>query len=110
MSTLNALLSACQAEQASLLDATRERVAQWDSWLQPLPGSSFFSDDPGYDDDFQQMRGAAECQHHETPSMTSRGDVPAIGRLIPDGICQRGPIRSENSRVNSPMAGCQRTV
>lgn len=40
MSTLNALLSACQAEQASLLDATHERVAQWDSWLQPLPGSS----------------------------------------------------------------------
>jgi type VI secretion system protein VasJ len=36
MSTLNALLSACQAEQEPLLAATRERVAQWDSWLQPL--------------------------------------------------------------------------
>jgi hypothetical protein len=55
MSTLNALLSACQTEQA-LLAATRERVAQWDSWLQPLSGSSPAGEDPGYDDDFQQMR------------------------------------------------------
>ena len=56
MSTLNALLSACQTEQAPLLAATRERVAQWDSWLQPLSGSSPVGEDPGYDDDFQQMR------------------------------------------------------
>ena len=56
MSTLNALLSACQTEQAPLLDATRERMAQWDSWLQPLSGSSPVGEDPGYDDDFQQIR------------------------------------------------------
>ncbi|HDX8803558.1 TPA: type VI secretion system protein TssA, partial [Klebsiella michiganensis] len=56
MSTLNALLSACQTEQESLLAATRERVAQWDSWLQPLSGPSPLGEDPGYDDDFQQMR------------------------------------------------------
>lgn len=35
MSTLNALLSACLAEQAPLLATTCERVAQWDSWLHP---------------------------------------------------------------------------
>ncbi|ECU9384866.1 type VI secretion system protein TssA [Salmonella enterica subsp. enterica serovar Newport] len=56
MSTLNVLLSACQTEQATLLAATRVRVAQWDKWLQPLPGVSSTGDDPGYDDDFQQMR------------------------------------------------------
>ncbi len=56
MSSLNAILSACQAEQAPLLAATRERVAQWDSWLQPLSASSAAGDDPGYDDDFQQIR------------------------------------------------------
>lgn len=33
MSTLNALLSACQTEQEPLLAATRERVAQWDNLL-----------------------------------------------------------------------------
>ncbi|MFA1016292.1 type VI secretion system protein TssA [Enterobacter sp. SAT-E-asb] len=56
MSTLNALLSACQTEQEPLLAATRERVRLWDSWLQPLSGPSPQGDDPGYDDDFQQMR------------------------------------------------------
>jgi type VI secretion system protein VasJ len=56
MSTLNTLLSACQAEQEPLLVATRERVAQWDNWLQPLSGPSPAGEDPGYDDDFQQMR------------------------------------------------------
>ena len=56
MSTLNALLRACQTEQEPLLAATRERVRLWDSWLQPLSGPSPQGDDPGYDDDFQQMR------------------------------------------------------
>ncbi|HCB1557747.1 TPA: type VI secretion system protein TssA [Enterobacter roggenkampii] len=56
MSTLNALLRACQTEQEPLLAASRERVRLWDSWLQPLSGSSPQGDDPGYDDDFQQMR------------------------------------------------------
>lgn len=56
MSTLNALLSACQTEQEPLLAATRERVAQWDNLLQPLSGSSPAGEEPGYDDDFQQMR------------------------------------------------------
>lgn len=56
MSSLNSLLSACHTEQAPLLAATHERVAQWASWLQPLSGSSPVGEDPGYDDDFQQMR------------------------------------------------------
>ncbi|RZN19928.1 MULTISPECIES: type VI secretion system protein TssA [unclassified Escherichia] len=56
MSTLNALVSACQTEPTTLLDATRERVVQWSNWLQPLPGESSVGDDPGYDDGFQQMR------------------------------------------------------
>lgn len=73
MSTLNALLSACQTEQAPLLTATRERVAQWDSWLQPLSGSSPVGEDPGYDDDFQQMR--------EEVNKLSGADTELICRL-----------------------------
>lgn len=56
MSTLNTLLSACQAEEETLAAATREQLAQWESWLQPLSGPSPVGDDPGYDDDFQQIR------------------------------------------------------
>lgn len=56
MSTLNSLLRACQVEEAPLLQATRERVGQWNNWLQPLSATSPTGEDPGYDDDFQQMR------------------------------------------------------
>lgn len=73
MSTLNALLSACQAEQTPLLAATRERVAQWENWLQPLPGLSPVGEDPGYDDDFQQMR--------EEVNKLSGADTELICRL-----------------------------
>jgi len=73
MSTLNALLSACQTEQEPLLAATRERVAQWDSWLQPLSGPSPLGEDPGYDDDFQQMR--------EEVNKLSGADTELICRL-----------------------------
>lgn len=73
MSTLNALLSACQTEQAPLLAATRERVAQWDNWLQPLFGSSPAGEEPGYDDDFQQMR--------EEVNKLSGADTELICRL-----------------------------
>ena len=73
MSTLNALLDACQAEQAPLLAATRERVAQWDTWLQPLPGASSVGEDPGYDDDFQQIR--------EEVNKLSGADTELICRL-----------------------------
>lgn len=73
MSTLNALLSACQTEQEPLLVATRERVAQWESWLQPLSGQSSAGEDPGYDDDFQQMR--------EEVNKLSGADTELICRL-----------------------------
>lgn len=73
MSTLNALLSACQTEQEPLLAATRERVAQWDNWLQPLSGSSPAGEEPGYDDDFQQMR--------EEVNKLSGADTELICRL-----------------------------
>ncbi|EBU4617861.1 type VI secretion system protein TssA, partial [Salmonella enterica] len=73
MSTLNTLLNACQTEQVPLLAATRERVAQWDNWLQPLSGSSPAGEDPGYDDDFQQMR--------EEVNKLSGADTELICRL-----------------------------
>ena len=73
MSTLNALLSACQTEQEPLLAATRERVAQWDNWLQPLSDSSPAGEEPGYDDDFQQMR--------EEVNKLSGADTELICRL-----------------------------
>ncbi len=88
MSTLNALLSACQTEQEPLLAATRERVAQWDNLLQPLSGSSPAGEDPGYDDDFQHMReispGNDDILALEPEAVAladSEGPDAALGRL-----------------------------
>lgn len=56
MPLLHSLLSACQTEQEPLLQQAHERVALWDNWLLPVSGASPAGEDPGYDDDFQQMR------------------------------------------------------
>lgn len=59
MATLQTLITTCAADeagqQALLLQATAD-AALWDKWLSPIPGDSPVGEDPGYDDDFQQMR------------------------------------------------------
>lgn len=56
MPSLYSLLSVCKTEQGALLAQSGERVALWNNWLLPIPGDSAVGEDPGYDDDFQQMR------------------------------------------------------
>lgn len=56
MSSLNILVSACQAEPTELLQQIRERIALWENWLQPISDECPVGEDPGYNDDFQQMR------------------------------------------------------
>lgn len=56
MSSLNMLLTACQTEPETLQQQARERIVLWESWLLPISDSAPTGTDPGYDDDFQQMR------------------------------------------------------
>ncbi|WP_439413023.1 type VI secretion system protein TssA [Enterobacter ludwigii] len=56
MATLNTLITACQAEQHTLLEQTQQRLELWENWLQPLSEDTPCGEDPGYDDDFQQLR------------------------------------------------------
>ncbi|WP_380177474.1 type VI secretion system protein TssA [Kalamiella sp. sgz302252] len=56
MSSLNILVNACQAEPALMLQQSQERIALWENWLRPISGDAPTGEDPGYDDDFQQMR------------------------------------------------------
>lgn len=56
MATLFSLINACQAETENLRSATAGRIALWDKWLQPISRENPSGDDPGYDDDFQQIR------------------------------------------------------
>ncbi len=74
MRPLNALLSACQSEETPLLAATH--LSAWRSGragCNQLSEASPVGDDPGYDDDFQQMR--------EEVNKLSGADTELICRL-----------------------------
>ncbi|MBB1199820.1 type VI secretion system protein TssA [Enterobacteriaceae bacterium 89] len=73
MSTLDTLISTCQVDREPLVAATRVRVLQWESWLHPITAEAPVGEDPGYDDDFQQMR--------EEVNKLSGADTELICRL-----------------------------
>ncbi|CNH85554.1 ImpA domain-containing protein [Yersinia intermedia] len=56
MATLHTLLSACHAEPQALSQPVQQQILLWEKWLVPIASDSLVGDDPGYDDDFQQMR------------------------------------------------------
>ncbi|MEW9208415.1 type VI secretion system protein TssA [Citrobacter werkmanii] len=56
MASIDTLLAACQLETHTLASQAASRLALWDNWLLPVSDSNPTGDDPGYDDDFQQMR------------------------------------------------------
>lgn len=56
MASLNTLLAACQQKNEHLLSLATDRVMLWENWCRPLNAASPTGVDPGYDDDFQQIR------------------------------------------------------
>lgn len=56
MATLHTLLSACHAEPQALSQPVQQQILLWEKWLVPIAPDSPVGDDPGYGDDFQQMR------------------------------------------------------
>lgn len=56
MATLNALINACHVEQTPLAQQAQQQILLWDKWLTPVSADSPTGEDPGYNDDFQQMR------------------------------------------------------
>jgi type VI secretion system protein VasJ len=56
MIILNALLNACQSDRAVLMHQARQQIQHWETWLAPVSPDFPVGDDPGYDDDFLQMR------------------------------------------------------
>jgi len=56
MASVHTLIAACQAAPGTLAEQTQQRLSLWENWLQPVSDASPTGDDPGYDDDFQQMR------------------------------------------------------
>lgn len=56
MADIYSLLDACQSTPQEAGEQAQARVALWDNWLVPVSPDNPVGDDPGYDDDFQQMR------------------------------------------------------
>ncbi len=56
MADLNTLLTACQSDAEALLKQAQSQTQLWENWLAPITTASPTGEDPGYDDDFQQMR------------------------------------------------------
>ncbi|VUS75928.1 hypothetical protein SPARK1531C2_02739 [Klebsiella grimontii] len=56
MASIDTLLAASQLETDMLAQQAQSRLALWANWLLPVSDDSPAGDDPGYDDDFQQMR------------------------------------------------------
>lgn len=56
MASPDSLLTACHAEANVLAQQTQQRLALWYNWLQPVSADNPVGEDPGYHDDFQQMR------------------------------------------------------
>jgi len=56
MATLITLQAACGVESEALLTQALLQAELWDNWLQSLSSDNPAGTDPGYDDDFQQMR------------------------------------------------------
>lgn len=56
MTTLQNLVTACHAEEGTLIPLAQARADDWRSWLMPLSDAQPTGDEPGYDDDFQRIR------------------------------------------------------
>jgi type VI secretion system protein VasJ len=56
MSTLQNLVTACQAVETQLCQQALARTESWQLWLAPVSDTRPTGEDPGYDDDFQRIR------------------------------------------------------
>lgn len=56
MATLNSLLTACRYRADDLSPQVDQQTRHWENWLKPLTAEAPTGEDPGYNDDFQQMR------------------------------------------------------
>ncbi|CNL28514.1 MULTISPECIES: type VI secretion system protein TssA [Yersinia] len=83
MATLHTLLSACHAEQQALSQQAQQQISLWEKWLVPIAPDSPVGDDPGYDDDFQQMR-----EEVNKLSGADTGLVCALAEKLLTGACK----------------------
>ncbi|PIF23916.1 hypothetical protein [Candidatus Pantoea floridensis] len=92
MSTLQNVVTACQADETQLKLQAQARTKSWDRWTAPVSGSHPTGEDPGYDDNFQRIREevnklsgidtALICQLAEKLLTTAAQDTGAGGQHL----------------------------
>ncbi|EPT6930751.1 type VI secretion system protein TssA [Cronobacter malonaticus] len=73
MASLQTVIESCQTQKEELAAQAQARLALWEKWLQPVIATAPTGNDPGYDDDFQQIR--------EEVNKLSGADLTLIGEL-----------------------------
>ncbi|EKY3232787.1 type VI secretion system protein TssA [Cronobacter malonaticus] len=73
MASLQTVIESCQTQKDELAAQAQARLALWEKWLQPVIATAPTGNDPGYDDDFQQIR--------EEVNKLSGADTTLIGEL-----------------------------
>lgn len=56
MASIETLISACQLQVNELETLAQSHIVLWERWLQPIADREPVGEEPGYDDDFQQIR------------------------------------------------------
>lgn len=56
MASIETLISACQLQVNELERLAQSHIILWERWLQPIADGEPVGEEPGYDDDFQQIR------------------------------------------------------
>ncbi|OWF70285.1 type VI secretion system ImpA domain-containing protein [Yersinia frederiksenii] len=83
MATLHTLLTASHVEQQALSQQVQQQILLWDKWLLPIAADAPVGDDPGYDDDFQQMR-----EEVNKLSGADTGLICALAEKLLTGACK----------------------
>ncbi|WP_145524883.1 type VI secretion system protein TssA [Yersinia vastinensis] len=83
MATLITLLNACHAEQQAIAQQVQQQILLWEKWLVPIAADTPVGDDPGYDDDFQQMR-----EEVNKLSGADTGLICALAEKLLTGACK----------------------
>ncbi|EOC1268448.1 type VI secretion system protein TssA [Cronobacter malonaticus] len=73
MASLQTVIESCQTQKDELAAQAQARLALWEKWLQPVIATAPTGNDPGYDDDFQQIR--------EEVNKLSGADITLISEL-----------------------------
>ncbi|MFZ4169079.1 type VI secretion system protein TssA [Enterobacter ludwigii] len=83
MSSLQTLVTCCQADADGLRNQAQINAGRWHTWLLPLCDNAPVGEDPAYDDDFQQLR-----EEINLLSGTDASQIVALAEKLLTTVCK----------------------